>query len=135
MSTTLWDPNKGDVKTSIPLNGAIPQGDAAVHNAAATLTPADLLSGIIESTPAAAINLQLPLATDLDAAMPSDFIADQSFDFSVISLAGTTDLPTLTTNTGWTLVGNMTFSATVGEAGLFRARKTAAGAWTLYRIG
>jgi len=41
---------------------------------------------------------------------------------------------TLTTNTGWTLVGLMTVVATAGTAQMFRARKTGDGTWTLYRI-
>lgn len=109
------------------------QGAAVNHNAAVTLAVADLLAGIITSTPVAAINLELPLAASVDTALPTAAAGD-SFDFSVISLAGTTDLPTITTNTGWTLVGNMTFTTAIGNAGRFRAAKTGAGAWTLFRL-
>lgn len=109
------------------------QGAAVNHNTAVTLAVADLLAGIITSTPAAAINLQLPLATAMDTALPTSAAGD-SFDFSVISLAGSTNLPTITTDTGWTLVGNMTFTAVAGNAGRFRAAKTGAGAWTLFRL-
>lgn len=102
------------------------------QNTAATLTAANLLTGIITSTPAGAINLQLPLATAMDTAIP-DSIANDSFDFSLITL--NTNIPTITTNTGWTLVGNMAPSsnATNGSA-RFRAQKTGAGAWTLFRL-
>lgn len=108
------------------------QGTPGSQDTAATLTAAQLLSGIITSNPAGAVNLQLPLATALDTAIPNS-IANDSFDFSVISLSGT-NLPTVTTNTGWTLVGAMTFTSVAGNAGRFRARKTATGAWTLYRL-
>lgn len=69
----------------------------------------------------------------MDTAIPNS-IANDAVDFSVISVAGSTNLPTIITNTGWTLVGAMTFTAVAGNAGRFRARKTAAGAWTLYRL-
>lgn len=115
---------------SIVLNN---QGAPASQDTAATLTAAQILAGILTSNPSGAINLQLPLATALDAALPTSAAGD-SFDLSVISLAGSTNLPTLTTNTGWTLVGSMVATAVAGSAALYRARKTAAGAWTLYRI-
>lgn len=115
---------------SIVLNN---QGAASAVNAAATLTAAQILAAIITSNPSGAINLQLPLATAMDTALPTSGAGD-AFDFSMISLAGSTNLPTITTNTGWTLVGNMTFTAVAGNAGRFRAAKTGAGAWTLFRL-
>jgi hypothetical protein len=111
----------------------ISQGNQATQDTAATLTAAQLLAGILTSNPAGAINLQLPLATAMDTALPSS-VAGDAFYLSVISLAGSTNLPTLTTNTGWTLVGAVTFTAVAGNAGRFLARKTGTGAWTLYRL-
>jgi hypothetical protein len=104
----------------------------STQDTAATLTTAQLQAGILTSNPAGAVNLQLPLASAMDTAFP-DAITNDSFDFSVISLSGT-NLPTLTTNTGWTLVGTMTFTSVAGNAGRFRARKTGTATWTLYRI-
>jgi|SRR5579872_297747 len=109
------------------------QGNQSTQDTAATLTAAQILAGIMTSNPSGAINLQLPLATAMDTALPTSAAGD-AFDFSIISLAGSTNLPTITTNTGWTLVGGMTFTAVAGNAGRFRARKTGAGAWTLYRL-
>jgi hypothetical protein len=44
----------------------------------------------------------------------------------------------LTTNTGWTLVGDMDVAAnsaaTTKSAGRFRARKTGTALWTVYRL-
>jgi hypothetical protein len=111
----------------------VTQGAASEQDAGATLTAANLLAGIIESNPSGAINLQLPLATALDTALPTS-VAGDAFDFSVISVAGSTTIPTITTNTGWTLVGAMSFTAVAGNAGWFRAAKTGAGAWTLFRL-
>lgn len=105
------------------------------HNAAATLTAADIQAGIITSAPAAAINLQLPLATAMDTAFPKS-AANNSVDFFVVNTATTgTDTDTITTNTGWTLVGSMVVTPTAsGTSAHFRAVKTGAGAWTLYRL-
>lgn len=99
--------------------------------AAATVTPANLINGVIAMTNAGATALTLPLATDLDAAIPNAGV-NSCFDFSVLSLGGGTC--TVTTNTGWTLVGLMAVTTALG-AFKFRARKTAAGAWTLYLLG
>jgi hypothetical protein len=74
----------------------------------------------------------------MDTAIP-DAVANDSIDFSVINISTTAaESASLTTNTGWTLVGDMDVlannAATTKSAGRFRARKTAAGAWTLYRL-
>ena len=112
------------------------QGAAATLNATGTLTAANLTNGIISSTAAAAVAATLPLATALDTAIP-DAVAGDSFDFSVINTSGTpADTFTIGTASGWTLVGSMVVTpvTTVGASGRFRAAKTAAGAWTLFRL-
>ncbi len=122
--------------------GLKPQGAPAAKTVSATLTAAEVVAGIITVNQAggATSAQQLPLATDLDTAIPSSAAGD-SFDFSVINTS-TVDAEdaSITTNTGWTLVGNMDVPAysaagSLNSSGLFRARKTGAGAWTLYRIG
>jgi hypothetical protein len=112
--------------------GVTSQGAPAVRSTATTLTAADLLGGLVSTVPAGAINLQLPLATDLDAALGASAPANTSFDFSIINTSGGANTATVTTNTGWTLLGSMAVAQNV--TGRFRARKTGAGAWTLYRI-
>jgi hypothetical protein len=74
-------------------------------------------------------SLTLPLAADLDTALPSAKV-NSCFDFSVIATTGTA---TLVTNTGWTIDGRLTTAAST--ASRYRARKTGVGAWTLYLIG
>jgi len=100
-----------------------------------TLTAAQLTNGIILGNPgASAVSYQLPTGSDLDA-LVSSAKPNSSFDFSVINVDGNTSgVITLTTNTGWTLVGLMTVVATAGTAQAFRARKTADGTWSLYRL-
>jgi hypothetical protein len=105
------------------------QGTPATYAAAASpMLVADITAGILTYSGSSA-NLQLPLVSDLElfVTIAKPNIA---FLFSVIATgAGTA---TLTTNTGWTLVGSMAVAN--GTSGRFSARKTAAGTWTLYRI-
>ncbi len=117
------------------------QGAPAAKTVSGVLAVADLLAKIItvNQAGAAASAQQLPLATALDAALPQAGV-NSSFDFSVINTS-TVDAEdaSLTTNTGWTLVGAMDIPAysaagSLNSSGRFRARKTAAGTWTLYRI-
>lgn len=106
----------------------------------ATLTAAELLTGIItvNQGAGAASVLTLPLATAMDTALSAS-AANDAFDFSVINISTVAaEDASVATNTGWTLVGNMDIAsnaaATDKSAGRFRARKTATGAWTLYRL-
>lgn len=116
------------------------QGAPTAATVSATLAAAALLSGIItvNQGAAGASAQQLPLATAMDTALPNS-AANDAFDFSVINISTVAGEPaSLTTNTGWTLVGDMDIqansAATTKSAGRFRARKTATGAWTLYRL-
>jgi hypothetical protein len=112
------------------------QAAPASLTVSATLTSAQLTNGIILGNPGtSAASYQLPTVATLEADVSSAKIGS-TFDFSVINVDGSSSgVISLTTNTGWTLVGLMTVVATAGTAQAFRARKTADGAWTLYRIG
>lgn len=118
------------------------QGAPAAKTVSATLTAAEVLTGIITGNQggAAAASYQLPLATDLVAALPSDAWGDDKmFRFYVINLSTVAaETVTLTTNTGWTLVGKMVLEANTGTSpvpsGMFGVRQTGAGALTLYRL-
>lgn len=107
----------------------------ATLTASATLTSAQLVNGLILGSPgSSAASYQLPTVATLEADI-SSAREGHTFDFSVINVDGSgLGIITLTTNTGWTLVGLMTVAATAGTAQAFRARKSGAGAWTLYRI-
>lgn len=122
------------------------QGAPTALTAGVLLTAAQILGSgggaIITSIPgtAANANYQLPTAANLDLALPAGMAIGDSFDFIVINASAVAaETCTFTTNTGWTLVGNMVVSsnnaATLQSQAVFRARKTAAGAYTLYRIG
>lgn len=109
----------------------------ATATATATLTAAQVLNGTLLGSPgSSAASYTLPTVADLEVALPSADKAGVTFDFSVVNVDGSgSGVITLVTNTGWTLVGLMTVAATAGTAQLFRARKSGAGAWVLYRRG
>ena len=97
--------------------------------AAATLTAAELATGIINYSGTAS-NLTVPLGTDLDTAFPSMKV-NSSFDFYIINTGGT-NAATVTANTGCTLVGVAAVSA--NSACNWRVRKTADATYVFYRI-
>jgi len=97
--------------------------------AAATLTIAELLTGIIQYTGSAA-TLTLPTGTLIEGGLPATFPTNMSFDVSFINTGAA--LLTIGTATDLTLVGTMTVAT--GTSGLLRFRKTAANTYTVYRI-
>ena len=97
--------------------------------AAATLTAAELATGIITYTGASAA-LTMPLGTALDTAFPSMKV-NSCFDFYIINIGGT-NAATVTANTGVTLVGVAAVSA--NTACNWRVRKTADATYVAYRI-
>lgn len=139
---------KGGAKNGSGIDGEIiersiklvHQGAATAKTVSATLTAAEIQAGIITVAQGAggASALQLPLATAMDTAFP-DAAAGDAFDFSLINISTVSaESASITTNTGWTLVGDMDVAAnnaaTTKSAGRFRAAKTGTGAWTLFRL-
>jgi len=57
-----------------------------------------------------------------------------SFTFRVINLGTGSGTATVTTNTGWTITGSLTMVVPISSGAMMVARKSAAGAWTLYRV-
>ena len=116
----VGDGNVGEVQL-------ITQGAPAAYTDAGVLVAADLTNGIITFTNAADKSLQLPTVAVLEAAV-SSAKPNSAFMFSVMALS--TGGATLTTNTGWTLVG----VAKVTASNRYLARKTGDSAWSLYQI-
>jgi hypothetical protein len=97
--------------------------------AAATLTAAELATGIITYT-GAAVALTVPLGADLDTAFTSMKV-NSSFDFFIIN-TGATNAATVTANTGCTLVGAAAVAAATSCQ--WRVRKTADATYVFYRV-
>jgi hypothetical protein len=108
------------------------QNDPIALNATGDLTAAMILGGIVTSTTAAAVTATPPTGTVLDAG--TTLAINDSVDFAVINTGGANAF-TISVGggvAGCTLVGNMVVAAS--NSGLFRARKTAAATYTIYRI-
>lgn len=107
-----------------------------------TLTAAEVKNSIItvNQGAGAASALQLPTAAAMDAAF-FDFAGNHTFEFTLINTSVVAaETASITTNTGWALVGAMDVPAysaagSLNSSGLFWARKTGLGAWSLYRVG
>jgi len=105
------------------------QSAPTAKTAAATLTAAELATGIITYT-CAAVALTVPLGADLDAAFTSMKV-NSSFDFFIIN-TGATNAATVTANTGCTLVGAAAVAAATSCH--WRVRKTADATYVFYRV-
>ena len=104
------------------------QAAPATVNTSATITAANLKTGIITSTTAAAVTMTLPTGTDIEAGF-SGIYTNMTFEFSVIN----TGPNTLTVGAnGNTTVGSLTV-ATLTSA-RYALRRTGANAFTLYRL-
>lgn len=104
--------------------------------ATATLTVAQITGGILSGNPStSAATYTLPTAAALDAVL-TDAKVNSSFELYLINLGTSSGIITVAVGTGWTLTGLATtpISTTTGSSSHWRARKTAAGAWTLYRL-
>jgi len=117
------------------------QSAATAKTTSSTLTVANLAPGIntINQGGGATSAQQLPLASDMDAGFPG-FATNDSLDISIINIS-TVDAEdaSVTTNTGWTLVGSMDFHAysaagSLNSSGILRLVKTGTATWTAYRI-
>ena len=97
--------------------------------AAATLTAAELATGIITFDGAAGA-LTVPTGALLDAAFPSMKV-NSSFEFNIINLDGS-DAATVTASTGSTLVGVAAVAA--NTACTWRVRRTGDATYVFYRV-
>ena len=112
--------------------GEVTLGTSAIptaYTAAATLTTADLAGGAVVYTSASTADLALPAVSVVNTDISSAKV-NSSFEFSLV--ATSTGVPTITVGTGWTLVGVGTGVAS--RSVLFRAVKTSATTYNLYRI-
>lgn len=109
---------------------------------AATITVAALKAGLItgEHSEGADQDYTLPTGADLDAALTSFVIDNDSFDFTIINLsAALADTITLTASVGITIVGQAIIDSAHTDSefpssGTFRVRKTADDTFVCYRL-
>lgn len=105
------------------------QGAPAAVNATATITIANIQTGIITTTTAAAVDMTLPTGTLMDGGFTGAY-TDMSIMWSVINTGS--NAATLLAGASHTIVGAAAVAA--GTSGRFISRRTAATTWVSYRV-
>lgn len=125
----------GDGNLNDPLIDALPEPVSVTT--AATLTPAQVLNGLIianSGITAASVTYTLPTVTELEAVLTNSDKTGTSFTFRVVNIGTSSATAIIAAGTGWTITGSLTMTVPVTTGAQFVARKSAAGAWTLYRV-
>lgn len=125
----------GDGNLNEPLIDALPEPVSVTT--AATLTAAQVLNGLIlanSGITAASVTYTLPTVADLELTLSNSDKVGTSFTFRLVNLGTSSATAIIATNTGWTITGSLTMTVPVTTGAQFVARKSAAGAWTLYRV-
>ena len=104
--------------------------------ATATLTPAQVLNGLIlaNNGVTTAQTYTMPTVAELEAVLINSERIGTSFDLRVVNLGTSSGTAIIAAGTGWTVSGSLTMTIPVTTGVLLVARKSAAGAWTLYRV-
>jgi hypothetical protein len=110
-------------------------GDAPqTATSTATLTAAQILGGVLVANPStSAATYTLPTAALIDAALPNATVGS-TFDLNLVNVGTSSGAVTLATATGLTDGGNAFVAVAVTSSAAFRFRKTAEGAYTVYKI-
>ena len=125
----------GDGNLNEPLIDALPEPVSIA--ATATLTPAQVLNGLIlanSGVTAAAQTYTLPTVADLEAVLINSDKVGTSFTFRLVNLGTSSGTAIIAAGTGWTVSGSLTMTIPVTTGASMVARKSAVGAWTLYRV-
>jgi hypothetical protein len=111
-------------------------GSPVSVTASATLTPAQVLNGLIlaNSGVTASQTYTLPTVTELENVLINSDRVGTTFTFRVVNLGTSSGTAVIAAGTGWTVSGSLTMTIPVTTGAMLVARKTAAGAWTLYRV-
>ena len=125
----------GDGNLNDPLIDALP--DPVSVTTAATLTPAQVLNGLIianSGLTAASVTYTLPTVAELEAVLTNSDKVGTAFTFRVVNIGTSSATAIIAAGTGWTITGSLTMTIPVTTGATLLARKSAAGAWTLYRV-
>jgi len=108
------------------------QGDPASMTTTATMTVAQLLSGILVADPStSAASYTLPTVAALNVVLGNAKV-NSTFVLDLINLGTSSGIVTLLVGTGWTLVGDVTIPITSGVRLI--SRKTGAETYTMYIV-
>ena len=123
----------GDGNINDPLIDLIPAPVSIT--ATATLTPAQVLNGLILANNGVTSQqtYTLPTVAQLEAVLVNSDRVGTSFTFRVVNLGTSSGTAVIAAGTGWTVTGSLTMTLPVTTGAFFIARKTGDGAWVLYR--
>lgn len=120
----------GNRNETILSYGSAPQ----TATSTATLSAAQIVNGMLYANPStSAATYTLPTAALIDAAVPNATVGS-TFDLAVVNVGTSSGTVTLATATGITDGGNAFVAVATTSSALFRFRKTAEGAYTVYKI-
>lgn len=110
--------------------------DPVSVTASATLSVAQVLNGLIlaNSGITASQTYTLPTVSDLEAQLINSDRIGTTFEFTLVNLGTSSGTAVVAAGTGWTVTGSLTMTIPTTTGAQFVARKSAAGAWTLYRV-
>lgn len=123
----------GDGNINDPLIDLIPAPVSIT--ATATLTPAQVLNGLILANNGVTSQqtYTLPTVAQLEAVLVNSDRVGTSFTFRLVNLGTSSGTAVVAAGTGWTVTGSLTMTIPVTTGAFFIARKTGDGAWILYR--
>lgn len=120
----------GNRNETIMSFGAAPQ----TATSTATLTAAQVVGGMLLANPStSAATYTLPTAAQIDSAVPNATVGS-TFDLAIVNIGTSSGTVTLSMGTGVTDGGNAAVAVAITSSALFRFRKTAEGAYTVYKI-
>lgn len=100
----------------------------------ATLSAAQILGGMLVANPStSAATYTLPTASAIDNALPNATVGS-TFDLAIVNTGTSSGTVTLSLGTGITDGGNALVAVAVTSSAMFRFRKTADGAYTVYKV-
>ena len=102
--------------------------------ATATLTAAQITGQILVANPSTtAATYTLPTGALIDEAVPNATVGS-TFDLSIVNIGTSSGAVTLAVSTGVTDGGNAVVATAITASALYRFRKTADLAWTVYKV-
>lgn len=114
----------GSLRTNGPVRAKrlseVRAANTVADGASMTISAAQFYTdGIVSATPTTARDIQAPTAAAI-IALANGYATGDSFEFTLINLAGATHALTLTVNTGLTIVGSAAVSAASSGTWLVR---------------
>jgi hypothetical protein len=89
---------------------------------------------IVGSGATSAQTYTLPTVALLEAALSNSDKVGTSFEFRVVNIGTSSGTAIIAAGTGWTVTGSLTMTVPITTGATMVARKSAVGAWTLYRV-